>query len=208
MSIAAPPRDQQFLIQDADWPAYQAMLRAVGDRHVFVTYSQGRLELMAPSWEHDARAERIGQLIRILAEELNIPLIGGGSTTFRREDLDRGLEPDRCYYIANQARVRGRTEIDLAVDPPPDLCVEVELSRRLLDRIEIYQRLGVPELWRDNGRILRVFALADGVYVERPNSPALAPVTVAQMNQLLDLAEGLDDTAWSRKVRAQVKERG
>src|SRR5262245_11252298 len=96
-------------------------------------------------------------LITILAEELDVPIQGGGSTTFRREEVQGGLEPDQCFYVQNVDRIVGRDEIDLTRDPPPDLAVEVEISRRSLRREGVYARLGVPELWRDNGREVRAY---------------------------------------------------
>src|SRR5436309_15628351 len=101
MTVAAPPIEQHFLLDDADWELYDMLLRRVGDRRVFLTYDQGRLEFMSPSYEHDLRGYLIALLINVIAEELDVPIRGAGSTTFRRKDLDRGLEPDRCSYIAN-----------------------------------------------------------------------------------------------------------
>jgi Uma2 family endonuclease len=194
--------EQRFILDGLDWTAYDSLLRAVGDRRVFVTYNRGQVELMSPSWEHDSRAEAINLLIRIIAEELEVPIKGGGSTTFRREDLDRGLEPDKCFYIRNEARVRRKKKIDLSIDPPPDLCVEVEISSRLLNRTEIYAQLGVPELWRDDGRHVRVFTLqSDGTYQEQDRSPSFPAVPLTQVDTLLSDFGAVDDTTWTRSAR-------
>jgi Uma2 family endonuclease len=142
-SLPPSPREQHFLLQGLDWRQYDALLGIINDRHVYVTYDRGRVELMSPSWEQGKRSDLIGTLIRSVADGLKLPVKGGGSTTFRRIDLDRGLEPDRCFYVANEFLVRSKTVIDLSVDPPPDLCVEVEMSQRLLDRVAIYAALGV-----------------------------------------------------------------
>ena len=162
---------------------------------------------MSPSWEHETRAETIGQVIRIIAEELAIPIRGGGSTTFRREGLDRGLEADKCFYIANEARVRGRKQINLAVDPPPDLCIEVQISRRLAERKEIYADLKVPELWCDDGRQLRVLSLQPtGNYKQSPRSISFPMVPLKQIGQFLAWGGTMDDTTWSRRVRKWIAE--
>ena len=152
--------EQHFVLTGVNWQGYESLLEAIGEQRVFITYDRGKVELMSPSWEHDNRAETIGQLVRIIAEELDIAIKGGGSTTFRREDVDRGLEADKCFYIRHERRVRGKKKIDLSVDPPPDLCIEVEISRRLLGRVSIYAELGVPELWRDDGKELRIGELS------------------------------------------------
>jgi len=91
-----------------------------------------------------------------------MPYKSGGSTTFRRRDLEAGIEPDRCFYIQNQPALRGKRTLDLSIDPPPDLAIEVEISERLLDRVGIYERLGVPELWRNDGKRSRVMLLGRG----------------------------------------------
>src|SRR5437870_8588224 len=114
---------------------------------------------MAPTFNHERCKRKVGRVIETLAEETNRPIVSGGSTTFRREDLERGLEPDDCFYLANVAAILGKEEIDLRFDPPPDLALEIEISRSSLDRMSIYAALGVPELWRFNGQHLQVFIL-------------------------------------------------
>jgi Uma2 family endonuclease len=146
----------RFLLYDVDWRFYESILKKVEDRHVFVTYNKGSLELMSPSWEHDKSAEILGLIIRLLAEAQELPVTGGASTTFRRKDLEAALEPDRCFYIKNEHRIRGKKRIDLRRDPPSDLAIEIKISRRLLDRESIYAALGVPELWRYDRKSLRV----------------------------------------------------
>jgi Uma2 family endonuclease len=206
MTLAAPPIEQRFVLEDVDWQFYEDLLERVGDRHIFITYDRGRLELMSPSWEHAKRGRRIGLLISILAEELEIPIEGGGSTTFRREDLQRGLEPDECFYVKNVDRVRGKRKIDLSVDPPPDLVIEVEISRRMLARLPLYEALGVPELWRDDGQHVRVFTLGtDGRYHEAEHSPSFPMLPVEQLSRLLETGIATDEMNWMRNVRRWVK---
>ena len=98
----------------------------------------------------------LGRIIDILAEELEIPYDAGGSTTHKREDLAKGLEPDQCYYIRNEPLIRGRMELDLTHDPPPDLAIEIDISRSSVTRLGIYAALGVPEVWRYDGEALQV----------------------------------------------------
>ncbi|MGE5607935.1 MAG: Uma2 family endonuclease [Bacillota bacterium] len=206
MTTASIPSEQRFLLDDVDWPFYESLLQRVGDRHIFVTYDRGRLELMSPSWKHDKRARLIGLIVNIVAEDLRIPFEGGGSTTFRREDLQQGLEPDQCFYIQHVAQIRGKDEIDLASDPPPDLAVEVEISQRMVRRIPIYQSLGVPELWRDDGRHVRVYHLeGDGEYHELEHSVAFPMLSTVQIDYLLDLARNTDEMNWTTAVREWVR---
>jgi Uma2 family endonuclease len=206
LSLAAPLSEQQYILEDVDWAFYERLLEQVAERRVFVTYDQGRLELMSPSWKHDRAAHLLTVFIGVVSDELDIPIVGGGSTTFRRQDLAKGLEPDRCFYVANVAKVLGREEIDLAVDPPPDLVIEVEISRRLLDRIGIYAQLGVPELWRSDCDHVRMFQLQpDGEYSEIFTSLAFPGLTTQVINEALSQSHGIDETSWARQVRRLIR---
>ena len=115
----------------------------------------------------------MGRLIEMLTFELDIPILGGGSTTFKHKELLRGLEPDECYWIANESVVRGKLEVDLTCDPPPDLAVEIDVTISSLNRQSIYAARGVPELWRFDGKTLRVHELQpNGEYAHLNTSPA------------------------------------
>ncbi len=200
------PSGERLFLDGVSWSDYEKLLEVVGNRRVFVTYDRGKVELVSPLWTHDNRSDRIGAMIRNVAEGLRIGVCGGGSTTFRRQDKERGIEPDKCFYVANEARIRDHDTIDLSVDPPPDLCVEVEMTSRLLDRVGIYAALGVPELWRDDGRRLRVFVLsAERAYVEVDAGPAFPTVSAARLNRYLDKARGRDETTWARQVRRAAR---
>ena len=113
---------------------------------------------MTTSPIHEIYKHLLGRMVDTIGEELDIPMFGQGSTTFNREDVDRGLEPDECYYIANAGRVADRSQLNLETDPPPDLAIEIEITRNVLDRLGIYAALGVPEVWRFDGEIARRFA--------------------------------------------------
>jgi Uma2 family endonuclease len=199
-------RAQHFVMAGLDWNGYTALLSILGDQRVFVTYDRGKVELMYPSFEHENRSETLAIMIRSIADGLRLKVRSGGSTTFNREDLDRGLEPDKCFYIANEQLVRLKKEIDLSIDPPPDLCIEVEISRRLLDRAAIYAGLGVPELWRDDGQNLRLYKLTpDLEYIEIDRSIAFPQMTARRMNHYMDRAHGLDEITWSHKVKRSAR---
>jgi Uma2 family endonuclease len=116
------------------------------------------------------------------------------------------LEPDKCFYIQHEASVRQKKKIDLSIDPPPDLCVEVEISQRILDRADIYAKLGVPELWRDDGRRLHIYALSpDAEFLEAATSLAFPSLTAADLNELLDRSALTDEISWAADVRSWVR---
>ena len=201
MTIAVErPDDQGFVLDDVSWELYEHLLREVGDRHIFVTYDRGRLEIMSPSYRHERYAELLGALVRIVASELKVPIISGGSTTFRLRRHEAGLEPDRCFYVQNVAAVRGKMELDLAIDPPPDLAIEIEISRRLANRVEVYRRLRMPEIWCDDGMRLEILCLTDQGYESADRSRAFPQLSAVQLHELVMLSGGIDETEWALKA--------
>src|SRR5438094_1525262 len=123
------------------------------------------MEVMTPSFWHENRKKLLGRLVDILTEEMDIDVVSSGSMTCQREDLQRALEADESYWIEHAAQMRGREEVDLEVDPPPDLAVEIEISRSTMNRMAIYAALRVPEVWRWDAETLSVHLLtARGTY--------------------------------------------
>ena len=184
----------------ASWQEYGKFLEAVGDRPVRVTYDQGSLEIMSPSPEH----ERVKSWLRALAEGVltarGLDYIPGGSTTFRREDLQRGLEPDECYWIANFEAVRHTPEVDLDRDPPPDLVLEIDISRSSINRLEVYRSMGVPEVWLYRKTGIEVHLLqGDGTYAISASSAIFTDIPMVEFTRHLEIAR---QTSISRAVRA------
>jgi Uma2 family endonuclease len=207
MATVELPAEQRFVFRDADWQTYQAFLEALGDRPVRLTYDRGRLELMTLSHGHERCSNLLGRFIEALTEELDMPAQSGGSTTFNREDLDRGLEPDQCYYLENEPKVRDKHEIDLSVDPPPDLAVEVDISRSSLNRMGIYAALGVPEIWRYDGETLQVYQLGpDGEYVQATRSRHFPFLPLEEVTAFLRRRTEMSETSLVRTFRAWVRE--
>jgi Uma2 family endonuclease len=139
---------------------------------------------------------------------MRINVEGFGSTTFRREDIARGFEPDACFYIANLTRVKGKTELDLQVDPPPDLVIEIDITSSSLDKFAIFAHMGVPEVWHYDGRRLHIFRLEGSAYVEHQESTALQGVTGTDASRFLDESRTLERLAWLRHVRAWARTHG
>ncbi len=174
------PVGHQLLIKGISWPVYKNILAELGEnRSSRISYSQGMLEIMAPLPEHEVGKKIIGNLVEILLEELDIEFWSLGSTTFDQEKMDAGVEPDDCFYIENEAAVRGKDRIDLTVDPPPDLAIEIDITSRT--RFNNYQLLGVPELWRWNGNKLEINILINGKYVESNNSRIFPSLPIPQV---------------------------
>jgi Uma2 family endonuclease len=135
--VSAKP--QQFLLYEADWKQYEQLRRSLDERghHAFVTFDGHRIELTSSSLRHYRTGELVGELVRAIARVTQTEYVGGGSNTLKRYDIQRGLEPDKCFWIRNQKKIHGVKRIDLRVHPVSDLAIEVEVSRRLLDRKSI-----------------------------------------------------------------------
>ena len=162
--ITVPPGNQ-LLLKDITWQMFETLLTELGEsRASRLSYSKGTLEIMMPLPEHETGKENIGDFVKVLLEELDIEFWPLGSTTFKNENMGQGVEADACFYIQNEAAVRGKNRIDLETDPPPDLAIEIDITSRT--HFNNYEALGVPELWRYNGRKLEISILQDGKYVK------------------------------------------
>jgi len=164
------PPGQRLLLHDVSWDEFEAILEELGEhRGARIAYDQGVLEIMAPLPEHEDDKEIIGDLLKALLEELDIEFRTLGSTTFKNRDMLKGIEPDQCFYIQHEAAIRGKKRLDLTVDPPPDLALEIDITSRT--HPETYAALGVPELWRRVGAKIQVYQLQAGQYQEVAVSP-------------------------------------
>ncbi|MGB7417215.1 MAG: Uma2 family endonuclease, partial [Thermosynechococcaceae cyanobacterium] len=161
---------QRIQLQDVDWNEFEAILHELGEKRTSrIAYSNGVLEIRMPLPEHEIDKELVGDMVKILLEELDIDNECLGSTTFKRQDVSKGVEPDQCFYIENYAVMIGTRRLDLTVDPPPDLAIEVDVTSKT--GLDAYLALGVPELWRlENGQ-LRISVLKDGQYQDSKISP-------------------------------------
>lgn len=213
MAAVKNPTEQRVLLRNVSWETYERLVEEREERRgPRFFYERGVLEIVSPSTEHEQIADLIAYLIRELAAEWGIDVLGAGHTTFRREDLERGFEPDASFYLAgNAGRVRGKADINLDVgDPPPDLVIEVDRTSLSLDKLPIYATLGVPEVWRYvvGGRpvILALRSDREG-YAGILESALLPPMTGDALARFVE--EGLMSSypAWARTVREWARDR-
>lgn len=209
MSIAdlAPSAEQHFRMSAVSWEGYLHLGKAFAGRHVRMTYDRGELELMTVSLGHDRDKSLLARMVEALTEEMAIDALSGGSTTLNREDLERGLEGDECWWIAHEAQVRNLREIDLNKDPPPDLVLEVEITRSIVKRMPIYAALRIPEVWRWDGRALTVCLLGeDGHYAVSATSRSFPFLPVAELSRFIDMQATMSQTSVIRAFREWVRQ--
>lgn len=198
--------EDRFILRHLDWNAYDAIRRALDDHLTRLTYDGKDLELMSPSPIHESYSNLFGRLLSALALERDIEMRGGRSMTFRREDVQRGLEPDDCYWIQNELAVRGKPDINLSVDPPPDLAIEIDITRSSIDRLAIYAKLGIPEVWLFNGESLRIHQLqSNGAYVEKETSRCLPFLEIQKFIPFLQLDTEVGETTRVRQFIESIR---
>jgi len=180
------PEGATLVLLDVSWDTYEKLLEDLTDRPgVRVSYDQGTVEIMTPLRKHEKYREFISHLIALLADELNITVESSGSTTWKKRKDQKAIEPDLCFHIANAEHVIGKDELDLDVDPPPDLAVEIDVTNESLTKFPIYATLGVPEIWRyvSKRKSVLMYELRKGEYVEISASrsfPRLTPQVLAE----------------------------
>jgi Uma2 family endonuclease len=192
----------QRIIPGVQWCTYAQLLRDRGDSHaVYLTYDQGILELLAPSFSHEHANRILAMIVETVALASGADLYPAGSTTCTREDLERGFEPDSCYYIAHTTAVRGKTTLELAVDPPHGLVIEIDITRASLDKFALYAAVGVPEVWRYTGDILTMTVLGGHTYTATDTSAIFPSLTAQQVIEWMQQYDQMTYPAWVAYVR-------
>jgi Uma2 family endonuclease len=211
MTVAAPPLppdvEHPVVLDGVSWETYQSLLNDFQGRPaVRLTYDSGWLEIMTVSQLHESVKKLVARLIEAYADAADVTVEGFGSSTYARKDLQKGLEPDECYYIQHAAEVMGKTKFDFAVDPPPDLAIEIEVTRRVVPRQPIYAALGVPELWRWDGRqVIPMHLTRAGKYVPAQSSLAFPDLPMEQLNRFLAVGVTSGQSAAVRALREWLK---
>jgi Uma2 family endonuclease len=148
-------------LQGVSWDTYVQFVDGLEERRMFVTYDHGTMEIqtMSPSRRHENPLGLIQRLVGAISLLRGIPIESGGSTTHRRADLAKGVEPDACYWVKNEARVRGVMDLDLSKYPPPDLAIEIGIHASAINRMSIFAKMGVSEIWHIDGLKLQFLLL-------------------------------------------------
>ena len=206
MATVSPlSKEDRNVLNEVAWRTYMELRENPENYHLRMTYDQGALEFTSPSARHKGFSRILDLLISDWTEELNIPVRGLRQMTCKREDIAKGLEPDDCYYVQTEPEMRNKLEVDLAVDLPPDLAIEVEVSRSSIKKMPIYAALGIRELWRYDGQILRIYELVDGQYQSRETSQCFPGFPVGKAEEVLQKISTIDDTTLVRGFRRWVR---
>jgi len=197
---------QEMLLKDISWQQLENILAEMGEKRAArISYSDGWLEIMVPLPEHEKDKEIFGELVRILLDKLEIDFEPFGSTTLKNERMRQAVEPDTSFYIQNQAAVIGKNRIDLNIDPPPDLAIEIDITSRT--RFDNYEILGVPEFWRYQQQGLEIFLLREGKYVKSQSSPNFPNIPIIELvNEYVRQCLTIGRSQAMRSFRSWVKD--
>lgn len=208
MLLESPPKlvgEKRLTFRNLDWQSFKQIHGLLTERtRARFTYDNGTLEITMPLEGHERSARLIELFIRVLVVEMGMKLKTMGSTTLDREDLLKSAEPDNGYYIQNYSLVADH-EVNLNIDPAPDLVVEVDITHSDLNKNTLYASMGVPEFWRFNGRVWRILQLVDGAYVERDRSPTFPIIAKTDLYQFLEAAL-LDEVEAETNFRQWVRQ--
>ena len=199
--------ENRVILKGVSWSTFKALLADVGDDRAWrIAYDGGVLEIRMPHLEHEVPKGLIESFIEATADELEIEVMKAGSLTLEREDLTRAVEPDTCFYIQNEASVRGKRDINLPEDLPPDLAIESDYTNSSVNKDSIYAALGVPELWRYRRESLQVYHLVDGKYEMCDRSLAFPFLPVAEIPGFIEQSRTVGQRAAVRLFRQRIKE--
>jgi len=201
--IITKHRADRVMLYNISWQQFENLLQDLGEnRAARVAYDDGNLEIMTPLPEHEQYKEVISDAVKDIAEELDLDYESLGSTTWKQERKMAGIEADNCFYFQNEPLVRGRLDLDLQKDPPPDLALEIDITNKSLNRFPIYARLGVPEIWCYDSGELTIYLLQDGEYLESERSLVFPSLEIRDLPQIIEQ----NRTNGRRAIRKSVRE--
>lgn len=199
LGIESTIGEQRTILRSVAWETYEKLAVSPDRAGRLITYDQGDLEIMSPSRAHETDKSMLGRMIERFAEFHEIDLASTASTSFKRHDLKRGFEADESYYISHEEVIRQKREIDLSIDPPPDLVIEIERSRSALDKLPLLAAIGVPEIWRYDGHMIWMGRLQGGQYQTLSTSVELPGFPVAAALEIMQATGSASETALIRR---------
>jgi len=202
------PLEQRVVLNNISWDTYERLVSEIENPSFRLTYDRGTLEIISPvSQSHERFKKLWGFLLEVLTEELRIPRRSLGGTTWKRRELEQGLEADECYYLVSEPIIRHKDVVDLAIDPPPDLALEVENTNSAIDKLSIYSALKVPEVWRFDGDGLTILVLqANGEYAETSASQFFPASALIKGVEWIGKRNETDEITWVKEFRRWVRE--
>ncbi|HQU85377.1 MAG TPA: Uma2 family endonuclease [Pyrinomonadaceae bacterium] len=198
--------EEHVILSGVSWKTYESLMKEHEDRSVpRFTYNRGCLEIYMPSQKHEKKAEFLTDIVKTFAEEREIELLSIRSTTFKKDELEKGAEPDGCFYLQSYDKVFGMQKIDLE-QFPPDLVLEIDIFSPSIDRLPIYAAFKIPEIWRFQKDEVKIYIFDGEKYAEKAESIAFPKATSEKLTNLLAESETEKRSAWLKKVREAARD--
>ena len=203
--LTAEATAEKHIYYGVSWEFYLQLLEELGDTtNLRLTFNRGALEIMSPKRLHEQITRLVDMIVTLLTFELSLNVDNCGAMTLRVEAVERGGEPDSCFYIANEAAVRGVEEIDLQIHPPPDIVLEVDITSPSLDKFGLYLAARVPEVWRYDGAHMSFHTLAEEQYQTTSHSLSFPHLTAAMLERYLAIGRERGSTAMLQTVKHEL----
>jgi Uma2 family endonuclease len=197
MAMVLDRAGERLILHNVSWATYEHLLSDFLDSSSpRFAYNQGTLEIMSRLAEHEEANRSFNLLVELVAAMCKVTLRNLGSTTFKREEMERGFEADSSFHVQNVDSICGKTRIDLAIDPPPDLVIEIDITHFSLNKLSIYAAFGVPEVWRYDGERTVILLLEAGIYQEADASAALPMLSAGAVGRLLQESKTMERPDW------------
>ena len=186
------PAEQRLVLEGISWQQYEILLATLGDNfpNLRLNYLEGTLEIMTNSPEHEELKKVIGMLLEAYFQETRTRFHALGSTTFRKAMKLRGLEPDECYCLGTKKEF-------------PDLAIEVVLTSGIVNKLEIYQGLGVTEVWQWQEGKFVIHHLRSTGYEQISNSELLPNLDIQLLASFVNPTEQFDAVMTFREIVRQ-----
>ena len=202
------PVGSTLVVNDFSWDEYEALMHEFEERsNPRFSYDSGRLEVMSPSPVHDEYETLIEIFVREFCDFRGLDLQSYGHATWKLKSAEKGAEADCCYYIQNARKVIGKRRIPLESNPPPDIVVEVDVTKSSIRKLRIYAGLGVPEVWRFDGKAFQFYELRDGSYGELPDSKRLPGFGQLPLGEMIALGTTEGQMPAMKAFRRLVRKR-
>jgi Uma2 family endonuclease len=196
---------ERVYLQDVSWETYRQIVEdQMGKRSLRLTYDDGDLEIMVVSYKHENYSFTLGEIVSTISDGLELDFVAAGSTTFRGEKKKKGFEGDGSFYFKNAQVIRGKSEIDLNIDPSPELVIEVDITHGSLSKFSILAAVGVEEIWRFDGEGMKFYRLQGENYEEVTESVCLRGVKSETVTELLFAAEEMKRSEWLKLVHKLI----
>ena len=200
------PSETRTVLENVRWERFLELADGRAGSVPRMTFDQGLLELLTPRRQHEGIGCLIGRIVATYSEVRGIEILSCASTTFKRADLDRAFEPDESYYIAHADLMRPKEEVDLQIDPAPDLVIEVEITSSAIAKLRLFAAMGVPEVWRHDGTRLAMLVLDGTAYRPIAGSLCLPGLTDAMIDSVLARRFEQGETALIKAFRGTLAE--